>query len=163
VVPVPVLYSDKPHAFSNLIAGSDNEPASVGKLRITYMYSWWGQGVEERMPRMRFGKVHVFNSYYDSQRSDYLIGPGVQAQMVIENNLSAVNPEGVWINDGFDDGTSAYVATGNEGTAAGPLNRTKGTGVFSVPYPYELIAASEVEAVVASPTCGAGSSVTLAE
>jgi pectate lyase len=29
--------SDKEHQFSNLIAGSDDEPESVGKLRITYM------------------------------------------------------------------------------------------------------------------------------
>ncbi|MBX2813597.1 MAG: hypothetical protein KTR25_17400 [Myxococcales bacterium] len=163
--------NDKPHAFSNLIAGSDNEEASVGKLRITYMNSWWGDGVTERMPRGRFGKVHVFNNYYSSQVADYLIGPGVDIQMIIENNFTEIAPAdpddpAVFINDGFDNDPenrpSAYRATGNEGNAVGPLNKEKGDDIFDIPYDYELVLASEVKAAVTSELCGAGSRCTLA-
>lgn len=163
---------DKPHAFSNLLAGSDRELASVGKLRVTYMNNWWGNGVEERMPRGRFGRVHVFNNYYSSQVVDYLIGPGVGISMVIENNFTAIaaadpNDPAVFINDGFDNDPllrpSSYRATGNEGNAVGPLNRSKGSSIFAVPYAYDLIPASSVQSVVTSKTCGAGSRCILAD
>jgi pectate lyase len=153
--------STKEHAFSNLIAGSDGETESRGKLRITYMNSWWGKGVRERQPRGRFGKVHVFNNYYSTDRSDgYVIGPGVEIQMVIENNLMEVPSVLQALTDSFEDATTAYVATGNEGTAQG-LNKKKGT-VFSVPYQYKLVSASEVKALVTATACGAGNRCVLA-
>ncbi len=147
--------STKEHAFSNLIAGSDGETESRGKLRITYMNSWWGKGVRERQPRGRFGKVHVFNNYYSTDRTDgYLIGPGVEIEMVVENNLMEVGSSLEAFTDSFEDETTAYRATGNEGTARG-LNKEKGS-VFAVPYPYDLVPASLVRDLVTSEDCGAG-------
>lgn len=158
-------YTDvaKPHAFSNLIASSDGNTANVGKLKITYMLGWWGHGVMERMPRGRFGKVHVFNNFYRSQREDgYLIGPGKQIQLLVENNFADESTDKAFINTTATWVTEeAYRATGNKGTAGGELNMEKGA-VFTPPYEYKLIDASEVEAVVTSKNCGAGNTCVLA-
>src|SRR5690606_6274202 len=48
------------HNLSNLIGSSDNEPASHGKLNVTYAYCWW-DNVNSRTPRSRYGKIHVLN------------------------------------------------------------------------------------------------------
>jgi pectate lyase len=153
--------STKEHAFSNLIAGSDGETESRGKLRMTYMYSWWGKGVRERQPRGRFGKVHVYNNYYNTDRSDgYVIGPGVEIQMIVENNQMDVPSVLEAFTDSFEDETTAYRATGNEGTAMG-LNKEKGS-VFQVPYDYALLPTAQVKGVVTAPSGGAGNTVTLA-
>jgi pectate lyase len=148
---------DKGHAFSNLIASGDGETQSAGKLKITYMNNWWGNGVQERAPRGRYGQVHVFNNFYKTNREEgYLIGPGVKIQLLIENNFARestkkpfINTEAEWVKE------EAYLARGNEGTAGGNMNMEKGQ-VFTPPYQYQLVPASEVENLVTAPNCGAG-------
>jgi pectate lyase len=49
----------KEHRYSNLIAGSDNEPNSVGKLHITYMTSHWGERVDQRQPLCMFPRWSI--------------------------------------------------------------------------------------------------------
>ncbi len=52
-----------PHNFSNLVASSDDEPVSVGKLNITLMFNWF-TGVAQRQPRCRYGDIHVVNNLF---------------------------------------------------------------------------------------------------
>lgn len=157
-------YTDvnKPHAFSNLISSSDGSTQDRDKLRITYMKNWWGRGVQERAPRGRYGKVHVFNNFYKTERTEgYLIGPGVEIQLLIENNMAVESPIKPFINTTAEwVKEDAYRATGNQGTAGGSLNMSKGN-VFDAPYAYDLIAASEVEKVVTHANCGAGNTCVL--
>ena len=47
------------HRFTNLIGSGDDATQDRGKLRITFQYCWWAEGCKARMPRVRFGKVHV--------------------------------------------------------------------------------------------------------
>ncbi len=75
---------DKEHRFSNLIAGSDDEPASVGKLHITYMDSHWGERVDQRQPRGRFGNIHMLNNYHNSGGSQ-IHGVGKDMALIAEN------------------------------------------------------------------------------
>src|SRR5262249_9676332 len=59
--------SDTGHNFVNLIGHSDsNASEDTGHLRITMHHNWYGNLCVERMPRVRFGKVHVYNNYYGS-------------------------------------------------------------------------------------------------
>ena len=57
-----------PHNLSNLIASSDSEPESEGKLNITFMFNWW-KAAMERQPRCRYGYIHVVNNLYTSDSS----------------------------------------------------------------------------------------------
>lgn len=152
---------DKGHRFSNLIAGSDDETASRGKLNMTYMNCWWGDRVQERQPRGRFGKIHVLNNYYNTgeiEAKSYLIGPGFEMSMVIENNFFDVHPTLTAIRD---HGTPAgYVARGNEGTAAGEINTPPKGQVFTIPYVYTPMPASQVKDAVTAKVGGAGNTCT---
>jgi pectate lyase len=149
---------DKEHRFSNLIAGSDDEPASVDKLQITYMNCWWGDRVHQRQPRGRFGKVHMFNNLHSSKASgQYCAGPGVDIAMIIENCFYDVSSGTPAIKADF--GTPrGWKAFGNEGNAEG-MNSEQGT-VFDIPYTYTAIPASEVQDAITSPDGGAGNTCT---
>ncbi len=74
------------HRFSNLFGSGDDATQDEGKLRITMQYCWWGPGVKERMPRVRFGKVHLLNNYFNSSVSNYCIYAGYKADLLIEGN-----------------------------------------------------------------------------
>lgn len=145
----------KEHRFSNLLAGSDDEPASVGKLRITYMNSHWGERVDSRQPRGRFANVHMLNNYHDTGGGQ-IHGVGVDMALIAENS---VYEESVSI---FTDMGSprGWRGTGNTGSGSS-LNASRGT-VFEIPYEYTPLPAGQVVAAVTSATCGAGNTCTLA-
>jgi hypothetical protein len=70
----------------NLVGHSDSATAAAvdrGRLNVTFHHNWY-DGVEERMPRMRFGNAHVFNLYCTD-----LAGRGIQstteAATLVEN------------------------------------------------------------------------------
>lgn len=153
----------KEHRFSNLIAGSDSETKSKGKLRITYMNSWWGKLVDQRQPRGRFGKIHLLNNLHNSQVKGTQIvhGLGKDIAVIIENCFydipSSVNAVKASYKSASD--TEGWKATGNAGSAK-DMNSSHGS-VFKIPYSYSAMKASEVEAAVTSTKCGAGNSCEL--
>ena len=76
------------HRFSNLVGHSDsNGTEDTGHLTITWHHNWWADYVVERQPRVRFGRVHVFNNLYTSVGDNYCIGVGVGANLRTENNV----------------------------------------------------------------------------
>jgi pectate lyase len=75
------------HRFSDLIGSSDSHTADRGKLNITFDRCWWAQGCVERMPRVRFGKLHIVNNYFNSTVSNYCIGAGLEANILAEGNV----------------------------------------------------------------------------
>jgi pectate lyase len=140
---------DKEHRFSNLIAGSDNEPASVGKLRITYMNSYWGERVDTRQPRGRYGNIHMLNNYHKTGGSQ-IHGVGLDMALIAENSVYHEN-RSIWKDMGSPRG---WKGIGNIGTASN-MNDSHGT-VFDIPYSYTAMPADEVVAAVTSADCGAG-------
>lgn len=75
------------HKLSTLIGNSDDNIFDRGKLKTTMIYNWWAEGVESRMPRVRFGQVHVVNNLYTSVGNDYCIMAGIEADLRVEHNL----------------------------------------------------------------------------
>ena len=62
-----VLARARPHRKSNLVgngASAVNAAQDTGYLNITFHHNWY-HGVDQRMPRMRFGNGHVFNLWAD--------------------------------------------------------------------------------------------------
>lgn len=75
------------HTYACLVGSSDSsDDIDAGKLRCTFQYVWWADGCVERMPRVRFGKVHVVNNLYDSKDALYCIRAGYSANLYIEKN-----------------------------------------------------------------------------
>ncbi len=80
-----------------LIGSSDTATADRGKLRVTIHHNLF-ENLGQRTPRVRFGKVHVYNNCYNvSQGSDYYYswGVGVESAIYAENNYfdSSVIPD----------------------------------------------------------------------
>lgn len=75
------------HQFSNLIGNSKTKTSDRGHLNVTIHHTWWADGVVERMPRVRFGKVHVANSLFDSKNASYCVRAAIEADIRIERNV----------------------------------------------------------------------------
>jgi pectate lyase len=147
---------NKEHRYSNLIAGSDSEPNSVGKLRITYMNSHWGERVDQRQPRGRFGNIHMLNNYHNTGGSA-IHGVGVDMAMIAENSVYEES-QAIWKDMGSPRG---WKGSGNIGSAGG-LNDSRGN-VFEIPYEYTAMPAEEVKDALLADECGAGNTCVLAE
>ncbi|CAN5460769.1 pectate lyase [soil metagenome] len=80
------------HLKNNLIGHSDKKIEDIGHQTITFANNWF-QDIGQRTPRVRFGKVHVFNNYYSGSKTDrtyphlYSIGTGIQSQIISDNNV----------------------------------------------------------------------------
>lgn len=72
------------HRFSNLIGNNDGMTSDNGHLRVTFSNCWWSEGCVERMPRVRFGKVHVANCLYSSTATKYCFGVGYMSKIYAE-------------------------------------------------------------------------------
>jgi len=136
------------HQFSNLIGHSDsNASEDTGHLTVTLHHDWWADNVVERMPRVRFGKVHLFDNLYSAAGDDYCIGVGVNANIRDENNvfIGVKNPI-----DSADYSNSASIIQ----SSGDLLQTTTGTATdiggaaFTPPYAYTLDPASGVEQAV---------------
>ena len=75
------------HQFSNLIGNSKTKTSDRGHLNVTIHHSWWADGVKERMPRVRFGKVHVANNLFDSKDASHCVRAAIEANIRIEKNV----------------------------------------------------------------------------
>ena len=75
------------HQFSNLIGNSKTKTTDRGHLNVTIHHTWWADGVVERMPRVRFGKVHVANNLFDSKNASYCVRAAIEANIRIEKNV----------------------------------------------------------------------------
>lgn len=76
----------KDHRFSNLIGNNDSMTSDNGHLRVTFSNCWWSEGCVERMPRVRFGQVHVANCLYSSEDTKYCFGVGYMCKIFAEGN-----------------------------------------------------------------------------
>jgi pectate lyase len=137
------------HNFSNLVASSDDEPESEGKLNITLMFNWF-TGVAQRQPRCRYGDIHVVNNLFsqDGQTSDYGISAGKDCRVLTENNhfIDIASP----IYTSHASGTAANELRGDNIFENTSGNTTGYGTAFEPPYEYQslLVSASEVKALV---------------
>lgn len=83
---------DLEHRFGARI-GDHNQDAAVaqaqdtGRLDVTLHHVWWAD-VRQRAPRVRFGQVHIFNSYYSIGNlvQDYSVWASTESRVRLENN-----------------------------------------------------------------------------
>ena len=137
------------HRFSNLFGSGDDATQDEGKLRITMQYCWWANGVRERMPRVRYGKVHLLNNYFNSSVSNYCIYAGYKADLLIESNYFDGVKNPIRLETGNFTAAQSVNNTfvGTSGTAVG-----SGTA-FTPPYSINKIPSQDVKQTVMS---GAG-------
>lgn len=83
------------HDKSILIGASDSAVTDAGRLRVTLANNVFRQ-LRQRVPRVRYGQVHLFNNYFEGNKSapvyghSYSVGVGIDAQLISHHNLFAV-------------------------------------------------------------------------
>jgi pectate lyase len=130
------------HRFCNLIGHVDtNGSEDSGHLNTTFHHVWWADNVNQRMPRVRFGKVHLFNNLYTAAGDSACIELGVSANIRYENNVfSGVSNT---VDSSHANSASIIQAIGNQGS-----NTNIGGAAFTPSYPYTLDAVSSVQSTV---------------
>ncbi|MDZ4846704.1 MAG: polysaccharide lyase family 1 protein [Chitinophagales bacterium] len=121
------------HGKTILIGASDSHTSDAGKLRVTLHHNYF-DGTNQRHPRSRFGKVHVYNNWFKNLGS-YGIVSAADTQTYIEKcrfeNVST--PAQL-------SATSNYVgfisATGNQMVNSGSIPTTGGVFTPSSQYTY---------------------------
>jgi pectate lyase len=116
------------HRYSNLIGSSDGATQDEGKLNVTFYYCWWGEGVKERMPRMRFGKLHMVNSLFSSSVANNCIRAGYKANILAEGNYFDNQKKPI---DEYDKDYTAIRAVNNYG-ASDLIKNTAFTPPYSI-------------------------------
>ena len=77
------------HDKMMLIGSSDTAAADRGKLRVTLHHNLF-DGIGQRVPRVRFGQVHVYNNLYDLRSTPnyvYSWGVGIESALFAEENF----------------------------------------------------------------------------
>jgi pectate lyase len=164
------------HENVNLIGGDDGDTSDMGKLHLTFHHNWYGDLAKERMPSVRYGRVHFFNNYVNTPGNNYATRTRLNAEVFVENNHyeNVQNPWELIITSGT---TGLLRATGNitnncaftteyNHNTGGTLVLIDGSDVltdFSIdpiglnppPYAYTLDAAAAVQTLVTT-HAGAG-------
>lgn len=101
------------HDKTMLIGSTNNPAADRGKLKVTVHHNLFRDNLQ-RLPRVRFGQVHVYNNHYRlSGELIYALGVGVESQIFAESNAftldRAVEPDLLL----FDWGGTALTARDN--------------------------------------------------
>lgn len=141
------------HMLSNLNGNTNNSSRDEGKIKVTFHHNWWGAGVQERMPRVRYGDTHIFNNYYKYEPipgdfgQNYVIGAGQHSRLLVQNNyFEGSNKPIIFV---ADEGTAEIVHEGNKfvNTTGDIVQR----GLSFIPqYGYVLDSAEDAAALIRS-------------
>ncbi|TAL07252.1 MAG: hypothetical protein EPO07_00555, partial [Verrucomicrobia bacterium] len=149
----PVPKGTVNHEFVHLLGSSDSD--SAANYHVTFHHNWYSSYCRERMPSVRFGRVHVFNCYYDCFDNNYCVRTRINAEVLVENNyfLGVQNPWERFVTSGTD---GKLKATGNvtnnctfvsgwvSGAVVIPGNDTLGSELNPPLYPYSLTPVNDV-------------------
>ncbi|SDT74959.1 pectate lyase family protein [Actinoplanes derwentensis] len=133
------------HSKGSLLGHSDNNAAEdTGKLRVTYSHNWF-DNVASRLPRLRFGTVHLYNNLFTDAKTSG-IHCLMESQCLVQNNVFVNVKLPVWTTEDSDlDGFA--VISGND--FGGETPEITKTGTFTkAPYAVTLDATSTVSAAV---------------
>ena len=131
----------------------------TGGNNCTFICCWWGEGCNERCPRVRFGKVHVVNCLYDGNDYNYCIGYGVYSNINVEkcaftSEKAKQNALKDWHGD-KDFNIKIVDCLGIEDVELSQGDR----GQFVPSYNYDAFDSNQVESVLKDPSNGAGATM----
>jgi pectate lyase len=110
-----------------LIGSSNTVGPDVDRLRVTLHHNFYDGGLQ-RLPRVRFGRVDVYNNYYrlGGTGFEYALGVGVQSAIYAENNFFALDAGAAPADLIYDWGGTAITERGSWVRAGGGLPRPAG-------------------------------------
>lgn len=155
--------SDK-HCFSDLWSGSDkNVSKDGGKLNTTFANCWWDEGCIERMPRVRFGKIHIVNCLYSSSVASYCVGAAYRSNIYVENTAftSSAAQKNPWAVKATSSGYKDYNITLKGCYGASDAQSRSGNEAFFNPYSYYKYTPYAANLVGSVVPAGAGATLSI--
>ncbi len=151
------------HRYSNLWGNSDSRTTDRDHLNTTFQYCWWDEGCVDRMPRVRFAKIHLANCLFSSSVASGCIGLGREADVYVEKcvfsgikrpykTYSYTDDDGISVTDGIINFDGCLFQNSTEPTDVGTA--------FTPEYTLEMSDVSEVEELVSA---GAGATLQIDE
>ncbi|KAI6904821.1 putative pectate lyase [Hortaea werneckii] len=131
------------HFKASLVGHSDNNAKEdKGKLHITYANNYW-KNINSRMPLLRFGTAHVFNSVYDGGST--AVNARMGAQALVESTVFTNVERAILSIDSKEVG----YAVSRDIILNGATDEAPRGTLTSVPYSYSVLgSANVVNAVV---------------
>ncbi len=148
------------HRYSDLWGGADKED-SEGKLNTTFVSCWWDKGCRERMPRVRFGKVHLVNCYWGSDVTSYCIGIGLKAQIYVQNGV--FNGKGSNYKFASSSGENDYSIKISGCKGQSDYSGSKKESIFTPSYSLTPYSVDQVVSAVTNSSTGAGPTLQIKE
>ena len=136
------------HRFCNLWGSSDSNTQDRGHLRTTFVGCWWDEGCRDRMPRVRFGQVHIVECLYSSSATSVCVGLGYEANVCVERTVFRNISKSIYkqhVKDADHQGLIELRDCLFPGSTTATSNGTSFTPPYTLSTP---TAASEVEAKV---------------
>lgn len=137
------------HLNTILIGNSDSRTTDAGRLHVTMHHNWFAEKCDQRMPRVRYGHVHIYNNYYNSVGSLYCIGTGVHCRIRVENshfdNVSTAWKDYSGMSNDGQIGWEGLLFTNG---ASQPSYAPNSFPVFDPPYSFTMDDVEDVEALV---------------
>ncbi|KAF5660845.1 pectate lyase b [Fusarium circinatum] len=133
------------HHKASLVGHSDsNGSEDKGTLHVTYANNHWSS-IGSRAPSVRFGFVHVFNSYYEDI-SVTGVNSRMGAQVLVESTTFSSAKKALTSKDSKETGTISV----NDVNLGGSTNDApKGSiSKSNIPYQYSLVGSSKVKSAV---------------
>jgi pectate lyase len=147
------------HRLSMLIGNKDNlADEDSGKLHVTLHHNWISSLVQDRTPRVRFGQVHIFNTYFaPAIQNGNCIGVGIEARILLESSHFE-NVKYPWKSRSEDGDQAGKIQINDDILHVYPkkpkLYETS-EETFKPPYAYKLDPANTVKDIVTT-NAGAG-------
>lgn len=133
------------HRNCNLWGSSDSKTSDKGKLRTTFICNWWDEGCHERMPRVRYGKVHIANCLYSSSVASYCIGTGYASNIYAEKNIfsSSKAKSTPYKNYATKSNYTDYNITMTGNSGASDVQKRSGSNDYFIPTDYYTLTLQE--------------------
>lgn len=134
------------HQFTMIADGYDNTTAGTTNYGYyTLHHNWWSTGSHERMPASSFGRIHMYNNFFNCTNDMYCSNARNDTEINSENNyyIGVVSPVSV------SSGTTGKIrTTGNIYIGCSGTIDSGSSAVFTPPYDYALDAVTNVPAIV---------------
>ncbi len=79
---------DHGHRLACLIGSGagDHDDTDMGKLHVTYHHNWFADNLDQRMPRIMYGRAHIYNNYYSCSGNSYCVAVDCYGAALVEKN-----------------------------------------------------------------------------
>jgi pectate lyase len=135
------------HNFVNLIGADDSDIGDRGTLHVTFHHDWWSTLCIERMPRVRFGLVHVYNNYYNCATNNYCLRAALESVNLLENNYYD-NVSQPWQYFTVGGQIPGLIRALNNVFVNTLVPAGGNDPAFTPPYPYALDPGADVKSIV---------------